>query len=103
MIHKKPAYVKRNTLISAILLLPFIIGLTIASVFPHALNGTAMGNPWRPLLFIAVYGFPFLAAILMIGTTVRLAFQKHTLSFKNSWSTFVIGSLAILVALFLVL
>lgn len=86
MAHEMPDYVKRNALVSAVLLLPFLLAL-LANGFDKVINGRNLYHSWlwhMPVLSIWVLWLPLLAAVIAVTSLITLLLQRRAAE-HNSW------------------
>jgi hypothetical protein len=103
MKNQTPHYVKRNSLISAALVIPFFV--VIASRILQ--NNSIVGNQvWRSSLWITVLFMPIAAFLLAAYTFLKwtknrkISVWKGLIDFRHNWMLTTVGSLALLIAVF---
>lgn len=101
-----PNYVKRNSLISAALLLPFF-GAIAANATDKIINNTNLYHSWlwhSPALMLWVFYLPALAFLISFasyslfifkGTTMNKAWLKRAIDILHAWPTLVVGVVAL--------
>jgi len=103
-----PTYIKRNTRLSASLILPFIVLLTVNELRPSALP-TAPG--WTDMYRLLAIGLPAVAFLLSVATMLRWFVATPTApisktsraltDIKHNWPIALVGSFALLVVVFM--
>jgi hypothetical protein len=101
MLKESPMYIKRNSLIAGVLLIPFIVAL-LANGLDRLINNHTLYNSW--LWKSSVVGFwamwlPLLAFLIALVSYLRFVSKetknKHTtwfrrlMNFKSSWPIFI--------------
>ncbi|HET9721549.1 MAG TPA: hypothetical protein VFP32_00780 [Candidatus Saccharimonadales bacterium] len=101
MKNQTPDYVKRNSIISGILIAPFFIFVIVNDLDNHKLPSTP---GWNVLYLSMILGLPVAAMILSVVTWVKLAWSdKKRRSFLNlrlSWPIITTTVLALIIVLF---
>jgi hypothetical protein len=106
MWNETPHYIKRNSLIGMVMLLPFMASL-VANSLDKVINNHTLYNSWLwklPFSRLWVLWLPESAFLLMLGTyiyflikenkTGRSGFIKRIFNIKHSWPIIVPGILA---------
>ena len=105
MHNNMPNYVKRNSLISALLLLPFFIAIA-ANGIDKLLNNSNLYNSWlwhNPAIILWVFYLPALAFIISFasyslfvfkGTNKNRIWVKRAMDLLHSWPLLIVGIIA---------
>lgn len=99
-----PSYIKRNSLISGLLLLPFFGAIT-ANMLDRLLNHANFNNSWlwhRPALILWVFYLPAVAFLISLvsyclfvfGGASSKAWFKRALDLLHSWPVLIVGIMA---------
>ena len=106
MHNNMPHYVKRNSLISALLLLPFFTAI-IANGLDKLINNSTLYNSWlwgRTALLVWVFYLPALAFIVSLisyalfltkGESKDRLWHKRVLDFLHSWPLLIVGIISL--------
>lgn len=106
MFSHTPSYIKRNSLISGVLLLPFFLAIA-ANGLDKLINNTTLYNSWlwgRPALILWVFYLPALALMVSLvsygifvfrGAQKNQAWLRRALDILHSWPILIVGTIAL--------
>jgi hypothetical protein len=110
MTHETPDYVKRSSLVSALLLAPFFTFLTLDSITSHSLYGSWLWHPWviaawiifMPALAFLLSASAFLRWLIERQHQKRVSFWHNLLDWRRNWpmATIIVISLGIIALVF---
>lgn len=93
MAHEMPPYIKRNAVVSAVLLVPFVLAL-LANGADELTNNHTLYHSWlwhMPVLAIWVLWLPLVATIIALTSLIvflaRQSRSEHTSWFKQLFNT----------------
>lgn len=107
MAHETPGYVKHNSMLGALLLVPFVLAL-LANGSDKVLHNNTLYHSWLwslPVLTIWVLVLPSLAALLSLTTfTVwakqRPNFWRSLIDFRHNWPMLLVGLAGLFIVAF---
>jgi hypothetical protein len=103
MRNQTPHYVKRNSLLSTLLILPFFV-----IVFSRVLQNSHLSNnePWKSSLYITLVFLPSAAFLLSVYTFAKwsrsrkVSIVKSLFDLRRNWMITLVGTLAFLITIF---
>lgn len=103
MNNETPEYMKRNSLISALLISPFFIFVILNSLVNHS---RAFSAGWSDFFLVLILGLPALALVLSLYTLTRWMKDRKSparslVDLRRNWPALTTGALALLIVLFI--